>query len=208
MLLFVVAVFDGFENTDASLMQIATALGGTVALECDFLDAMPVPTIEWFMNNETTAIAESGTAIIYADNGRYLFIGALTLEQRDVEFHCEVTNALLGSPVRAPTRYSLSNDIAADALVTYGQLEPYTAELDSTLNVQYAAAYRLSGSDTGMVLSLVCTPVPPVSYLGNALAGTISGLDTPGDVEVPCSIGSLGDITFEVQVTGTVQHDK
>ena len=88
-------------------MPVATVLGGVVALECDFLAAMPVPDVKWYMDNGNDVIVE-GRNFFLPDNSRYLFIDVLTAELRAAQFHCEVTNALLSSiPRRAPTIYAV-----------------------------------------------------------------------------------------------------
>ena len=174
-------------------MSIATVLGGAVALECDFLAAMPVPDVNWYMDNGTDVIGV----------GRYLFICSLTPEQRAAQFHCEVTNALLSStPRRAPTIYTLSEDIPEDEFIVYELPTSYITEVGSTLDVQYAAAYLEAGETSGRELAVLCSTD---LYSGNGLQGTFSGFTTTGDMSFPCSVvGGVGSvpITFNIQVTG------
>ena len=190
---FAVAVFDGFERANPSVVSIATVQGGAVALECDFLAAMPVPDVKWYMDNGTDVIGV----------GRYLFINTLTAEQRAAQFHCEVTNALLSStPRRAPTIYTLSEDIPEDELIVYELPTSYITEVGSTLDVQYAAAYLEAGHTAGSILAVFCSTS---LYSGNGLQGTISGFTTTGNMSFPCSVvGGDGSvlITFDIQVTG------
>lgn len=152
------------------------------------------------MNSETNPV-QVNIGIRYVDN-RYLFIKSLTVAQRNSQFYCVVANAYLGTnPQRSPTTYSLSSDIPADQLITYAQLESYTVELGSTLDVQHAIAYR--GSDTMVILSPICWTVPPVVYLGNGLTGIIYGHETPGDYEHSCAIQGVSDtLTLQIQVKG------
>ena len=189
---FAVAVFDGFERANLSAVSIATVQGGVVALECDFLAAMPVPDVKWYMDNGTEAIGV----------GRYLFINTLRAEQRAAQFHCEVTNALLSStPRRAPTIYTLSEDIPEDEYIVYELPTSYITEVGSTLDVQYAAAFQAAGETAGRELAVLCSTD---LYRGNGLQGTFSGFTTTGDMSFPCLVvggGSVG-ITFEIQVTG------
>ena len=176
-------------------MSIATVQGGAVALECDFLAARPVPDVNWYMDNGTDVIGV----------GRYLFISTLTAEQRAAQFHCEVTNALLSStPRRAPTIYTLYEDIPEDELIVYELPTSYITEVGSTLDVQYAAAFRAAGETTGRELAVSCLAML-ATHSGNGLQGTFSGFTTTGDMSFPCSvIGGDGSvpITFDIQVTG------
>ena len=174
-------------------MSVATVLEGAVALECDFLATMPVPDVKWYMDNGTDVIGV----------GRYLFINYLTAEQRAAQFHCEVTNALLSStPRRAPTIYTLSEDIPEDEFIVYELPTSYITELESTLAVQYATAYLEAGKPTGRELAVLCSSD---LYSGNGLQGTFSGFTTTKDMNFPCSVvggdGSV-QITFNIQVTG------
>ena len=173
-------------------MSIATVQGGAVALECDFQDARPVPDVNWYMDNGTDAIGA----------GRYLFISSLTAEQRAAQFHCEVTNALLSStPRRAPTIYTLSEDIAEGESIVYELSTSYITEVGSTLDVQYAAAFRAAGETTGSPLAVICSSD---LYSGNGLQGTFSGFTTTGNMNFTCSVvgGGSVSITFDIQVTG------
>ena len=180
-------------------MSIATVRRGAVALECDFLAARPVPDVNWYMDNGTDVIGV----------GRYLFIRSLTLGQRAAQFHCEVTNALLSSiPLRAPTIYTLSEDIDEDELMVYELPTSYITEIGSTLAVQYAAAFRVAGEHTARGLGLICSTD---LYSGNGLQGTFSGFTTTGDMSFPClvigAVNGVGvpitfKITFNIRVTG------
>ena len=199
---FAVAVFDGFERANPNVVSIATVQGGAVPLECDFLAAMPVPDVKWYMDNGTDAIVEGGNFFL-PDNSRYLFISVLTAGQRAAQFHCEVTNALLSStPRRAPTIYTLSEDIPEDELIVYVLPTSYITEVGSTLDVQYAAAYLEAGHTAGSILAVFCSTD---LYRGNGLQGTFSGFTTTGDMSFPCLvIGGGGSvlITYNIQVTG------
>ena len=155
-------------------MPVATVLGGAVALECDFQDARPVPDVNWYMGNGTDVIGV----------GRYLFISTLTAEQRAAQFHCEVTNARLSStPRRAPTIYTLSEDIPEDEYIVYELPTSYITEVGSTLDVQYATAYLEAGETTGRELAVLCSTD---LYSGNGLQGTFSGFTTTGDMMLSC----------------------
>lgn len=196
------AVFGGFENSMSNTTQIPTAEQGAVSLRCDYLDAIPVPVVEWYMNDD---LIQESSSIRYVNNGQYLYIAALTADQRTAQYHCVVTNH--GNSQRAPTTYSLASSITADELIVYKELEPFTVELPpgSSVNVQYAAAYRSSGASTGTLLSAICNAPAPVVYSGNGLIGTVSGFSTAGVVEIPCSIiGSINGAGFfyEIIVTG------
>ena len=174
-------------------MPVATVLGGAVALECDFLAAMPVPDVKWYMDNGTDVIGV----------GQYLFISSLTAKQRAAQFHCEVTNALLSStPRRAPTIYTLSEDIPEDELIVYELPTSYITEVGSTLAVQYAAAFREAGETTGRELAVFCLTD---LYSTNGLQGTYSGFTTTGDMSFPCFVGGGGSgvpLTYNIKVTG------
>ena len=114
-----------------------------------------------------------------------------------------MTNALLSStPRRAPTIYTLSEDIPEDGYIVYELPTSYITEVGSTLAVQYATAYLKAGETTGRKLAVSC---PTYLYSGNGLQGTFSGFTTTGDMNFPCSvIGGYGNVavTYDIQVTG------
>ncbi len=109
-----------------TVTAIPTVQGGAVALECDFSASNPHPVMQWFSGpggspgQPSTMVQEDvvDNNILYLDGGRYLFIQALTAEQRGMRYQCEVTNFNNG---RAPTIYTLNTDLN-EVLTTYLQL--------------------------------------------------------------------------------------
>ena len=168
------AVFSGFQNDNIRTVQVQTVEGGSVAMECDFLDAKPSPIVEWFMNNGTMPIpvTEDENQVLYLDGGRYLFIRVLTAEQRSSFFHCEVANAYLGTmPQRSPTTYSLEEDLPLGMLQVYRPVQGMTVIQGRPAVVVYAAASRrLLGAST---IFLSCHSLPDgvsVSISNNVVA--------------------------------------
>ncbi len=157
-----------------------TVLGGSVALECDYLDAKPSPEVEWFMNNGSMKIEEvpEQNQLLFLEGGRYLFIRTLTVAQRSAFFHCEVVNAYLGTaPQRSPTTYYLSEDLPVDVLRVYRPVREVTAIPGQIVTVVYVAALATTGGvEAPLVLSCDIDTSDVVVSIVNDVVATFTGL--------------------------------
>ena len=102
------AVFEGFENTTTRTVVETTIVGGPVALRCDFQAVNPPLTVQWYANN--ALLNEVAGEVLFLDGGRYLYIQELTVDQREMRYHCEVLNKFLRAR-RSPTTYVLTGNI-------------------------------------------------------------------------------------------------
>lgn len=180
------ADFNGFRNQEAEVVEIGTILGGAVAIECDVLDAAPVPRIEWFADDQKIA----SSMIEYVDDGRYLYIQSLTEQQRNAQYHCEVANKYMYLRAIAPTTYTLTGNIGMNYVTVYKALEPIfvsLGETEQTVVVYVAAVPRADG--TASVLGISCPTDPNVIIVSNGSVITIQSRFTKSD-----SVESL-DIT-------------
>lgn len=187
-------------------VSVQTIVGGTVALECDFLQGNPLPVIiQWYADGiEINALGDN--SILYTDRGRYLYIRALTATMRNQQFHCEVTNAFLN--MRAPTTYTLNEDIPNGGLVVY---KPFgrtviRSGVDTSVLIVYASASRTNaGAQVDNVL--ICNQPVGVdltfSITGNYLE--VRNIGVPQDyVEIMYSCQLLRTTFPELEVTGTI----
>ena len=141
-------------------------------MECDFLEASPRPRIQWFMNNGTFPIAEETDQdeVLFVEEGRFLFIRVLTVQQRNSSFHCKVVNAYLGTrPQRSPTTYTLDEDIPPNTLEIYIGDRSVTAIIGEPVRVVYAAAQSSNGRNL-----VTCRGVDTVVTSGVVVTFTVS----------------------------------
>ena len=183
--MFSFTVFDGFRQPNPTPVQLATTidqnLGGSIALECDFRDSKPRPTVQWFMNN-VSMIAEDQdqNRILYLEGGRYLFIRELTMAQRNAFYHCEVSFDPFLTRQRAPTTYTLDRVLPLNDLVVYRPVPLTVAVLNEPVTVVYAAASR-RGTETfsePSLLSLSCINLPTgiTVQIANSVVATFTGI--------------------------------
>lgn len=164
--------FAGFRNKEINEVQIKTILGGAVAIECDVLDAVPAPLIEWFADDQLLASGPSVfSPLLYVDGGRYLYIQSLTEQQRNVQYHCEVANQLGYLRAIAPTTYTLDGDINMHTVTVYKPLETLLITLGDTEQkvMYYVAAVPQADGINPSVLSVVCGHDTNVTVLSNRL---------------------------------------
>ena len=57
-----------------SVVSIPVALNSSVALECDVLDAKPLPQIKWFDDQGEIQEVREGNSVRFLDGGRYLYL--------------------------------------------------------------------------------------------------------------------------------------
>jgi hypothetical protein len=102
-----------------------TAIGSTVPMECDVLDARPKPEIQWFANNDQNPIVQDlarNSSFRLEKNGRILFVRRLTDMDRMSTYYCKIVNTI-PSPVRAPTTYALNGSIDGLEVILYRPTE-------------------------------------------------------------------------------------
>lgn len=141
------AVFNGFRNRTIGSVTLATTIGGSVAMECDFLEGIPRPQVEWYMNDDPVSEIREETAILYVEGGRFLFIRFLQAWQQYSLFHCAVIQTINNTTIlsqRAPISYNLRGSIPYDTLVVYLGDRSFNmvAEEPEPVEVVFAAAYR------------------------------------------------------------------
>jgi hypothetical protein len=197
-------VFDGFRNMTTNNVQLRTIVGGAVAMECDFLDGSPRPQISWFRDNVNTPIAMSATVMIL-EGGRYLFISALSAEERASFYRCTATNTLLATSQASRTTYTLDGDLEVNSVETYLPERPVTATLGVDEIVVYAASSRIS---TGRgIISVLCDTsamMVGVSVTVTGLVLTFSGLagvESNRQVNITCPVLVQFRTTKSLQVT-------
>lgn len=167
-------------------------------MECDVLDAIPKPKIEWFFDSESKPIVEvrAQNRILYLEEGRYLYIRALTAVQRMRTYHCEVVNAFQSpAPVRAPTTYVIGGNIPSYGLAEYRPVEQQNALLGEPFTYVYAIAVAGRDGLTAANIILSCDSSLPkgtsVSVTNNVVL-LITGLS-----------GGTGLVTITCVVAGT-----
>ena len=162
-------------------MEIGTVLGGTVAIKCDVLDAVPVPQIQWFVNGERIVFGSSDhESVMFIDGGRYLYIQSLTAEQRNSQYRCVVANKFSFQRAIAPTTYRLDGNIRMHSITVYKPLEPILLRLkviEQTVVYYYPAAVP-KPDGTASILSISCPTDPNVNIQSNGLVMTIDSLFT------------------------------
>ena len=209
--------FNGFRNMEMRSVTLPTVLGGAVAMECDVLDAKPKPEIQWFRNNEPTAIMEERRQynIMYLKNGRFLFIRQLTALQRMSSYHCEVVNAYLTpTHVRAPTTYLLDGNIASFTLKVYRPEDELNhAIFGEDVTYFYAAAHADQDGITALNIILSCRNNPGIRvFIINDIVIRINGLsgdENTGLATVSCDVLSLqSDMEAELEITFLVGRKK
>ena len=128
-------------------MVLGAAIGGSVAMECDFLEGIPRPQIQWFLGNATISEFRTGTAILYVEGGRFLFIRHMQQQHRRFLFHCAVTQTVNNTFIlyqRAPISYSLRGQTIYDIVKIYLGDRSFNivAEEPEPVEVVFAASYR------------------------------------------------------------------
>lgn len=98
-----------------------TIVGGPVSLLCDFLAVNPPLTVRWYANN--ALLNKVAGEVFFLDGGRYLYIKELTVEQRQMRYHCDVSSKFLRVK-RSPTTYILTGNIfSKDGIAANGEPE-------------------------------------------------------------------------------------
>ena len=189
--LSLLTAFGGFASTDDP-MFVPTASGVTIALECPVNPSRPTPNIQWFMDDETAPLADSGINIRLLEDSRFLYLHEAT--SATIEYHCEVTNARMHETVSG-TRYLVNGTGLTDGEYVYKEIGNRTASVGELNFVfSYIAADGLMNQVC--IFHIDGTPVPGV--LG--IATVISPLSTPGDHSLTCQqgttvIGNPGTLT-------------
>ena len=176
-MLSVTTGFNGFRNKEITEVQIKTILGGAVTMECDVLDAVPTPKIQWFADGRlVTAGPSPFSVIVYDEGGKYLFIRSLTAEHRRARYHCEVANKLGHLRAVAPTTYTLNGVIDMHTLTVYRPLEPILVSVGETERriVYYSVAIPDRGGIRSSPLAIICPSSDTyVTITSNGLVLTI-----------------------------------
>ncbi len=151
--LFVCTVYAGFWSTAVRDVAVQTNLGGSVALECDFLVFNRVPRADWYANRTTTKVEEDlvNNNVLYLEGGRYLYIRALTAEQRKTRYNCQVANFINISPLVpgyiSNTTYTLDTDLESVGITVYKRLGTKIGKVGEQLQFVYAATRRNADGD-------------------------------------------------------------
>ena len=209
---FSLTVFDGFESTEPSLVEIATIESGAVTLECDIEAANPAPMIAWVANTSDFPRAPPNS-VLYVDEGRYLFIRVLSDMQRNQQYYCEARGLLLNNTIeRSPITYTLTGEIPTGTLMQYrDDLGTTVFKVDDdTLVLPYALAARADDGSVGTVAVTGCTSddidESQISFanLANLLV-TFADLMPPlENAEVVYSCNILSSAQETSSVTGTL----
>ena len=173
-------------------------MGGSVAMECDFLEHIQHLRVQWFMNgNPIIETGQNDSEILYLEGGKFLFIQILTAQQRRSFFDCEISQVINGHIIvsqRAPTTFSLDGVIALETLEVYYGLEDRSVKValakPEPIKIVLAAAARTMN---GMaLLSLSCTLTTVVTTVRvealNNVVSRITGLEDAGQVNITCHI--------------------
>ena len=123
---FISAVFNGFTNNEDTMVvvpaapenTVSPALSIDVALECDVLDANPLPVIEWFSTSnpgnrnadpsDRITEVQASNSVRFLDGGRYLYIRDMTDANLAKSYYCAVKNALIHQTDISGTIYSFN----------------------------------------------------------------------------------------------------
>ena len=197
---FSLLVFDGFINPTVMDVAVETIQGEAVALECDFAASNPPPKIQWFANETTLLTVNS--LLRFLDGDRYLYIQTLTSSQREMQYHCEVTNFLdeNGASIRAPTTYIINTEPSDDSFVEYKGLGSQVGTVGESLQFVYVAVY-LNASGHVIPLEIDCPSNPYVMSVVNNENITATLLQSAANqTEVTFTCQVLGNIT----ITGTI----
>ena len=149
-------VFDGFENMTTRTVMETAGLGDTVLMECDLLQGNPTPIVQWYANNRRFNQVRSPpeNEVLYLDGGRYLFIRALTVSQREQTYQCEVTNALINTRVVAPVSYTFTQEVVETESGVFG--EPQDVVVSSSVFMRTEDGLR-----GNLVLPCSVDAIPP-----------------------------------------------
>ena len=195
-----VSVFGGFQSTVMRDVEVATVVGGAVSLECDFVASKPSPQVTWFADDVIAQEMPSPNTVLFANGGRYLFLGQLTTAQRMMRYHCSVSNPLYPNPMpmRAPTTYILTGDLPRDNSVNvYKELGSMVGSVGEPLEFIYAAAARRTDGSS-IPLGITCpTRDPFVALPATATMPIVTTTlkDTArnrNQVNFTCQLASLG----------------
>ena len=189
------ADFDGFVHSNPRNLTISTIVGGAVSLECDYIAPGNTLTVEWYANGifirRITMISEN-IVHVYLDRGRYLFIRALTAEQRAATYQCEV---VFGSPlmrIASPTIYTLNANLSEAGITEYKDLGSRRAAPEGTVNFVYAAASRDEAGNLAP-FSLLCQSNRHVLVTVSNSFIAVAKLSAEGSNEIEvnftCSLG-------------------
>ena len=185
-------VFGGFASTDDPVF-VPTASGVTIALECLVLESQPPPTIQWFMNDGTTSLADNDNNIQLLEDSRFLYLRGVTTAT--IEYHCEVTNARIHERVSG-TRYLVNGTgLMEGERHVYKEIGNRKASVGE-LNFVFSYIAANGWMDQACNFYLDDTPVP--SLLGIATVTLM--LSTPGAYNLTCEqggsvIGKSGTLT-------------
>ncbi len=202
--------FDGFEVTIPTVTLVQMIQGGAVALECDFAASNPPPLVQWFSGpggspgQPSTPVDEDlvNNNILYLDGGCYLFIRALTAEQRGLQYQCEVTNF---NNRRAPTHYTLNTDLESEGLTTYLELGTQIGRIGSSVRFVYAGANRDS-TGAFVAFGVHCPSTSGLNFqTANQYVVTATfGEGAEDQTEVVFTCHLLGNGLGNVEITGTI----
>ena len=198
---YLTIVFGGFESREA---EVATIVGGDVALECAINPSNPPPNITWFAND--VMITES-SRVQFLEERRYLYIQGLTAAERGMRYHCEVNNFLEnGMPIRAPINYTLNADIANGSIIVYKNQSTVSSGIGVSVQVVFVAAARRKDG-TQAPVSIDCMNTNLVIF-GSRTDTFIAVTLTPAarsmvQVDFMCSLFAPGNIPSR-DVFGTI----
>ena len=187
--------FDGFENTVSGVSRIPVALDSSVAMECDVLDAKPPPEIKWYYNDDTNEIQEeiNDNSVRFLDNGRYLYLKRLQLNDFERQYFCRVINANLSEVISAPTRYVLFDNLTQGELLDYKQIGDLIAFVGNT-SFEFSYVGGVFGSISNRTVSrLFWNQSTPVEVLGHI--GTIDNILLYGNFALKAEVRYDGEMT-------------
>ena len=215
------SVFDGFDKTTPTAMQTPTIVEGPVALRCDYRAINPPPgpntIVQWSSSSDGSSFSVvdqqpdplAGRRVLYLDEGRYLYIEALTEEQRNMRYRCSVT-LMNGAIMISQITYTLNHDLPDGELVVYRELGTETVELmdnNGQAMLVYASAARNGNIRAPIAIS--CPAAFPVSVFVVTVPVT-SDSETP--MTITCSLvggpASPSIINGTVIITGELQVPK
>ena len=168
---------------------VPTIVGGAMALECDVLEALPHPQIEWFMD-DVLIVEDTSQSVLYLEKGQYLFIKRLTAEQRMRSYHCEVINVLSNRRERAPTTYMLSGTLPLNSLMIYRHIQLIVIHLGETSKYTLPATI-VSQENRPATVVINCIHPNGGSFVSNGLTIYLSGLSESATIRCSISGGNL-----------------
>ena len=174
-------------------MFVPTASGVTIALECPVLKSQPPPTIQWFMDDETTPLVDSGNNIQLLEDSRFLYLRGVTTAS--IEYHCEVTNARIHETVSG-TRYLINGTgLVEGERHVYKEIGNRKASVGE-LNFEFSYIAANGQMDQACTFYIDHTPV--TGLLG--IATVTTPLSTPGVHSLTCRqgvsvVGNPGTLT-------------